>query len=293
MITLGKIPDAHIAFLDEIFKSNDGVLNSLLMVLNERRYTNEGEIVPIPVISFFSASNEIPAFTNQEDKILLPLYDRFELKLVTKYIQSRENRLRMLLRKQNGLAGQIAATITLDELYSMQREVAAVTIPETINEIMDEILCELRGLGVHVSDRKFLNYSPIVRAKAWLSARDTVEDTDLSVMKYYLWTTPDEIPVIQKVLNKYCLTPFQEELKKITSMAEESYAEFTANVNNNAMVKLRGELGRIYRMIMKLKTNTSDTESGTAITKAIDDLEYMSKKAHEKAGLKYVPLKLL
>lgn len=40
--TSGKIPEADVVFLDEIFKCNDGVLNSLLTALNERKYTNEG-----------------------------------------------------------------------------------------------------------------------------------------------------------------------------------------------------------------------------------------------------------
>ena len=40
--TTGKIPEADVVFLDEIFKCNDGVLNSLLTALNERKYTNEG-----------------------------------------------------------------------------------------------------------------------------------------------------------------------------------------------------------------------------------------------------------
>ena len=40
MITDGKIPDSHICFVDEIFKANDGILNSLLTALNEHVYTN-------------------------------------------------------------------------------------------------------------------------------------------------------------------------------------------------------------------------------------------------------------
>ncbi len=67
-ITEGKIPDAHIVFLDEIFKAGDGILNSLLTVLNEKRHTNEGVTVQIPVISFFSASNGIPNFPQQEEE---------------------------------------------------------------------------------------------------------------------------------------------------------------------------------------------------------------------------------
>ena len=58
--TAGKIPEADIVFLDEIFKCNDGVLNALLTALNERKYTNDGHTYPIPTISFFAASNEIP-----------------------------------------------------------------------------------------------------------------------------------------------------------------------------------------------------------------------------------------
>ena len=72
--TAGKIPEADIVLLDEIFKCNDGVLNSLLTALNERKYTNEGRTYPIPVISFFAASNEIPNFNDPQEKILEALY---------------------------------------------------------------------------------------------------------------------------------------------------------------------------------------------------------------------------
>jgi len=81
--TAGKIPEADIVFLDEIFKCNDGVLNSLLTALNERKYTNEGRTYPIPTISFFAASNEIPNFNAPQEKNLEALYDRLELKGVT------------------------------------------------------------------------------------------------------------------------------------------------------------------------------------------------------------------
>jgi hypothetical protein len=85
----------------------------------------------------------------------------------------------------------------------------------------------------------------------------------------------------------------QEELKEMVTLADESYRDFDANLNDNstgAIIKLRGELVRIYRMMRKLET---DTEGKTDITKAIDELEEISKNAHKRAGLTYAPLNLL
>ena len=69
MLTANKIPDNHINFWDEIFKAGDEVLNNLLKALNEHIYNN-GIKVKSPVISFFSASNEIPNLNNLEEKPL-------------------------------------------------------------------------------------------------------------------------------------------------------------------------------------------------------------------------------
>lgn len=168
IITKGKLPDSHIVFLDEIFKASDGILNALLTALNERRYTNEGKTIHIPTISFFSASNEIPNFANPEEKILKPLYDRFELKVITEYVENRAARLAVLKQKQAGQGAMKspAAVISLAELEAMQREVLQVCVPDRVNELMDDVLCELRSKGIHISDRKYFNYAPIAQAKA-------------------------------------------------------------------------------------------------------------------------------
>ena len=130
MQTANKIPESHICFLDEIFKANDGVLNSLLKALNEHVYTNEGVSVKIPVISFFSASNEIPIFNNPEEKSLRALYDRFDFKVNTRYVQDKANRMRILKQKQQKKLPPVRTVISLDELYAMQEEVRTVKVPE-------------------------------------------------------------------------------------------------------------------------------------------------------------------
>ncbi len=293
MITTGKIPDANIIYLDETFKCNEGTLNSLLTAMNERKYTNESETVDIPAVSFIGASNEIPDFNNPEEEVLRPLFDRFDIKVVTHDIESRRERLRLLKQKQNKVCNQITTAITFEELRDMQEEVAAVKVPDNINELLDDILCELRRIGIHVSDRKFLNYYPITQAKAWLSGRDTVEAADLTILKCYFWSKPEEIPVIEQVLERFCINPVKEQLEEISQMAVKSYDEFNANVtakSTKALIKLRGEFVRLYTLLMQADADAHDKKSKSAVAKAIGSLEKMSKAAHEKCSFTYAML---
>ena len=90
-VTTRKLPEAHIAFLDEVFKANSSILNSLLTVMNERRFHNGRDVLDVPLISLFGASNELP-----EDDELQALYDRFLVRFVVGYIADDFRFLRML-----------------------------------------------------------------------------------------------------------------------------------------------------------------------------------------------------
>lgn len=291
IVTTGKIPDSDIIFLDEIFKSNDGILNSLLTAVNERKYTNEGTVTEIPVISFFSASNEIPDFKEPENQILKPLYDRFELKVVTHYVEEKDNRLAILKKKQQPSSYQTKATITLDELKAMQNEVKRVKVPDNVNDIMDNILCVMRSKDIHISDRKYFNYTPIVQAAAYLRGSDTVSAEDLKVLVNYLWTTPEEISVISETLEQICENPLSTQLAETISMAGEAFDDFNANIDNNrAFAKVKRELIRLYSEANALYNTASDTDK-VLIDEALSKLEDISKRVYEARGYTVVPLK--
>ena len=68
----GYLPVAKIAFLDEIFKANSSILNSLLTIINEKKYHNGKEEMDVPLVSLIGASNEFPKLEE-----LKALYDRF------------------------------------------------------------------------------------------------------------------------------------------------------------------------------------------------------------------------
>lgn len=298
--TAGKIPEADIVFLDEIFKCNDGVLNALLTALNERKYTNEGRTYPIPTISFFAASNEIPNFSDPEERILSALYDRLELKVVTENIAEKANRLAILKDKLSGTFGAVHATFSLEELSAMQAEVRNITVSDTIHELMDDVLCALRK-QLPVSDRKFLGYYPIVQAKAWLDGRAEVTSTDLLVLRNYFWQQPSDREFVNRTLERLCVNPMQEKVNDVLAMAKDAKDGFdaacdaaeNARTKQSALRKFRGELVRLYRMQTEMAAGAS-SESEKALTDSLlAELERISRAAHEAIGFTYTPLEQL
>ena len=292
ILTEGKIPDSHICFLDELFKANDGVLNSLLKALNERKYTNEGVTMTIPVVSFFSASNEIPNFNNPEEKCLRALYDRFDFKVCTSNVEDPENRKKILAAKRNGMADAMNATITLQELEQMQDEVKSVIVPSGIDVLADNILCELRRKEITVSDRTFFNYAPVVQAQAWLEGRDKVKPTDLKALVNYLWNKPEERAVISEVIDKIVTNPLGDKLDASLAKAYKLRDEFDrAADKNKGLLSFRTGLIEIYEGLLRLRDGLNENDPTiSTINSTMDMVETVSKEVHAQTRFTYLPM---
>ena len=74
--TEGMLPEAAVVFLDELLNANSAILNSLLMVLNERVFRRGRETRSLPLLMVVGASNRLP-----EDDALAALFDRFLLRV--------------------------------------------------------------------------------------------------------------------------------------------------------------------------------------------------------------------
>jgi hypothetical protein len=211
-------------------------------------------------------------------------------------VKDRQNRLSMLYKKQNvGAAAAAFTTFTLDELCAMQQEVEKVIIPDTVNELFDDVLLELRKRGVHISDRKYFNYSPVVKAQAWLQGCGRAEPEHLKILKNYLWDIPGEIETVCRTLDNICTNPLADKISEIMSMAAETYKQvMEADLDQKkSVLKFRKEMLRAYDLLTGLMQKAVTEKDKRNIEEATGKMEEMSRRAHQKFGFTYAPLEEL
>ncbi len=188
----GKLPTAHFAFIDEIWKANSSILNSLLSIINERIYHNDGKPIDCPLETMMSASNEIP---NDREE-LGAMWDRFLLKYRVKQIQEDKAFKDMLSEKIN----DFNTTLTLEQIHEAQEEVSKVEIPDEVLKHIIDIRDELRKNGIIPSDRRYKKSMKVIKAQAWLNGRDKAQVDDLMVLCHILWDDVDHITEVRKII---------------------------------------------------------------------------------------------
>lgn len=212
-VTTGTLVEAHVGFIDEIFKANSAILNSLLGVLNERIFSQGGQARAVPLLSLFAASNELP-----EDAGLAAVYDRFLLRVEVAAL-TEDDSLRKLLELP---AMTPAAGITLVDLMQMQSEVTSTNLSD---DAIEAILAIKRGLeaeGIAASDRRWKNCGSLVKARAWLQGDLEATREHCEALVHALWDEPLQIRAVERVVNKIA-NPLALESIELEDAAKDLY----------------------------------------------------------------------
>jgi MoxR-like ATPase len=213
----GKLPTARLVFLDEIFKANSAILNSLLTVINERKFYQDGQPVPVKLRILLAATNELP-----ENVELAALKDRFCLKAACRSVQDEhfveliDAGLEAYTHRELNQKPWIEGHATLEDFVKAHRYLTHVLARRTNGPdgnplkdrdlyFSDELLRELRRVlktlvredGVFVSDRKVVKLYRLLRTHAWITHGGAVERSDLRLLSY-LGETRDEIDLLEE-----------------------------------------------------------------------------------------------
>lgn len=156
-LTAGKLPDAELAFIDEIFEAGPAILNTLLSVMQERLFYDDGQPTPVPLVSLIGASNETP--TGEQE--LEALWDRFTVRLQVGYIQEPGNFVRML----TGSTGKAAQVLSRADLEAAQKAAMRVSVRGAVLDMTVQLRQVLSDHGIVASDRRYKDSLDLLRGR--------------------------------------------------------------------------------------------------------------------------------
>ena len=182
-VVTGKLPEAEFAFIDEVFKSNSAILNSLLSLMNERTFANDGAPALCPLVSMFGASNELP-----EGKELEAVLDRFLIKVDVRYLVGAANFRAVMV------AGEpvFSSTMSMAGLNAAQVDVAQVTVTDATVDVLVEIRDACNIEGIVASDRRWKKSLKLIQAAAYLAGESQTSPEDAAILIDSLWRDPKE-----------------------------------------------------------------------------------------------------
>ena len=187
-LTEGYLPNASVAFLDEIFKANSAILNALLTLLNERRFDNGVKRVKVPLITVVGASNELP-----EGEELNALFDRFLFRCHVGPVSSGSfPKLLELPLGEPKLESESKFCFTPDEWREIRRDAEKVSLPDNVRHLLQELRVWCQAEKIAVSDRRWRKIVTMLKVSAHSNGREAVSIWDAWLVQHCVWEKPEQ-----------------------------------------------------------------------------------------------------
>ena len=248
--TEGMLPEADLVFLDELLNANSAILNSLLLVLNERVFRRGRETRKLPALLVVSASNHLP-----EEEALKALFDRFLLRVHCGYVPEAE--LAAVLEAGWALESIKRGTpvnggLSAAEIRLLQESLPAVDLTP-IRGVYLELIARLRAAGMEVSDRRAVKLQRVIAASALMCGRMESRVSDLWVLRC-IWDREEQremlAAMVQETINKDTPAtgdhpqahggnaPDPESLARDLDVLSEGWADLAAGVAKDRLAAL-------------------------------------------------------
>jgi MoxR-like ATPase len=263
--TAGMLPEAEVAFLDEVFQASSAILNTLLGLVHERYFNNGARKMTVPLITLLGASNTLP-----DDPTLAAFSDRFALRLEIAPVP--DEALADLLAKGWALEAQRMQAKAADpdalldtaELLSLYQTLPSIDVKE-VHPIFEELMRGLRTEGVTFSERRMIKGLKLIRGAALMEGRDAATPDDLWPISY-MWSHPDDAPILRKLVEPHLSkeggrTKLEKTHRSITEILEEiELLEGNAPSagSDGAFIAHLSSLGRLRQEIIHFHAHETD-----------------------------------
>lgn len=262
-VTAHKLPEADIAFLDEIFKGSSAILNTLLPIMNERTFYNGPKPTKMSLQMIIGASNEIPS-----SEELGAMFDRFALKYEVDRIKSDAAMEDLLL---NGIENNQVPNLTMEQLAAEQTAAMNVKVSADLVKVILQLRQEIHQQGYLVSDRKWRQALKLIKAFAYLNGRTEATNEDLEILEHVLWSEPGQRKEIKRIIAKVS-NPLGETIMKVLDAVNVLVEQVNAGKTQatDALHKIKTADKQLQK--------AGDPETNAKLKDALDQISKLRKK---------------
>jgi MoxR-like ATPase len=207
----GMLPEAEIVFLDEIFKANSAILNSLLTLLNERRYATGTIVLRCPLISVFGATNEVP-----NDDNLQAIFDRFLLRVVSNNLDSYHfhslvgRGIAHEVAQISGQAEQTQSLLSSKLIHQTHGQFGQLMrFSEEFLSTYKGLIFQIRSEGISISDRRVIKLAKLFAASALFDGRTQTCEADFFILKH-IWNSLDHVEILEEIVSPVVARYYRE-----------------------------------------------------------------------------------
>lgn len=244
----GMLPEAEIAFLDEIFQGSTAILNTLLGILNEREFRRGHTRIHCPLRLCVGASNALP-----EDESLAAFADRFLVRIFVEPIA--DPMLEQLLEGGWSLERRpVTRVATMADIDKLALETRQLDLSPVRNPLAHALRI-LRTAGVALSDRRAVKAQFLIAAAAVLADHTSPSEADLWPLIFVV-PTPEQQNIAREVLRDLLSGT---ENKTLPAAAEEASAgplvrgERLARAGREALAVEPSEPSEVHAWRLKLE----------------------------------------
>lgn len=198
----GYLPTAEVAILDEVFNASPAINNSLLTLLNERKFVAGKQQVRSSLRAVYTASNRYPG----EDDGLAAMWDRFLLRRWVEPISNLKELERMTW-EQDDLKYKPTAHVDMEHLDDAQAEVRSISFSTEARKVFEELMYTCENEGLHITNRRRCALPLLCKANAYLNGNDEVTTEDLDILEHAIWDDHDDRGQATRIVAKLTAGP--------------------------------------------------------------------------------------
>ena len=247
----GRLLDAEIVFLDEVFRGGSAIRNMLLDIILNKRVLDAGGYRRLPMLALYTASNQISR--EEEDAAF---YDRLLIRAFVRPVGMDQWEDLIVAGVSLTDGNPVQRVLSLEDVRALQvlcdERFRSVAGDEKLRRRYVDALGTLQRYGVDLTDRRKIKLLRVAAALSivWGEERVTLDDI-ADAMRYVAPHDENELDAVEAAIAEAKLTEVAEIQHRLRTIMEEVRRYYEESRRNPSDARLYAKFVEAHRELLE------------------------------------------